>query len=57
MAERHAPSAEGLGSTLVGELDQTCSQLRVHIPQLKVPHTTTKVEDPTCHNEDLGKAE
>ena len=55
VAERHSPSAEGLGSTPGRGTRPDAPQLRVHIPQLKVPHTATKVEEPTCHNEDLAK--
>ena len=25
-------------------------QLRVHMPQLKIPHATMKIKDPTCCN-------
>ena len=36
--------------SLVRELDLTCCNLRVLMPELKIPCATTK--DPACHNED-----
>ena len=48
----HAPNAEGLGLILVRELNPTRHNKRVHTPQLKMLHTTTKIEDPVYNNSD-----
>ena len=45
----HPPNAGGLFQPLVRELDPT-SQLRGHVPQLKIPHAARKVEDPVCQS-------
>ena len=55
LAKLHAPNAEGLGSIPGQGTRSDMPQLRVHIPQLKVPHTATRMEDPTCYNKDLAK--
>ena len=38
----HTPSARGWVRSLVGELDPTCLNLRVRMPQLKIPRAATK---------------
>ncbi|TEA37056.1 hypothetical protein DBR06_SOUSAS210217, partial [Sousa chinensis] len=44
----HNPNAGGPSSIPGQGTRSHMLQLRVHIPQLKIPHATPK--DPTCHN-------
>ena len=46
----HDPNAGGQG-LIPGQGTRSCMpQLRVHIPQLKIPHATPQIEDAACHN-------
>ena len=43
----HAPNAWGSGSIPGQETRSRLPQLRVVIPQLKIPHAAEKIKDPT----------
>ncbi|TEA28872.1 hypothetical protein DBR06_SOUSAS4010089, partial [Sousa chinensis] len=45
----HTPNAGSPGSIPGQGTRSHMPQLRVRVPQLKIPHATTKIEDPTCH--------
>ena len=44
------PSAGGPGSIPGQGTRSHMLQLRVCMPQLKIPHATVKIKEPTCHN-------
>ena len=49
----HSPNA---GGSIPGqETGSHMLQLRVYMPQLKIPHAAMKMEDPECCNQDPVK--
>ena len=51
----HAPNAEGPGSILGQGTRVHMPKLRVCRSRLKIPHVAIKIEDPTCHNQELAQ--
>ena len=44
----HAANVRGLGSIPGQGTRSHTLQLRVHVPQLKIPHAAANMEDPVC---------
>ena len=53
MLRLHVPNTGCLDLTPVQGARSPTLQLRVHVPQLKMPQAERKIKDPTCHNQDL----
>lgn len=53
----HTPNAVDPGPLLGQGTGSHKLQLRACTPQLKIPHTTTKIEDPECHSPDATKTQ
>lgn len=53
----HTPNAVDPGPLLGQGTGSYKLQLRACTPQLKIPHTTTKIEDPECHSPDATKTQ
>ena len=46
----HTPNALSLGSIPGQGTGSHMRKLKVRLPQLKMPHSTTKIEDSVCHH-------
>jgi len=55
MAKTPHPQCRGLGSIPGQGTRSLMPQLRVHKPSLKIPHAAMKIENPTCHNQNLAQ--